>query len=920
MIPSRTLKVIDEISTYSKQLSKDGLNIFRRACKPAKERACAGHDVTAERYKDLLKYIGIYEQLPNMVNLHHFIENGFNLFEDRNKWAKVEQELYIAELKDIHTRRGGSVLTAILNLAKIYFDDQGLWSPSRCEYAKSAIDISVMYLYPISWIFDFKKLATIMLENPNGHTKYKSVIGALLNTLEASRFDPIIVKHLDDEKNFNAALDNDEVFNLLLANTPKKDQSRIKKARNIHNPELHGKEAKHAPRNEYNLSAGKETRGAYWIHELSPKWFKQCQQHINGIYQDKGEREAISAITRLTKTSSAMIDHKIQLPNLDLLKNSDITAFFANENELIKELFTIDEKRLNESRGEILFMYNVIYGANLSVNSIMEYAIPFNCDSGDDRYRYIILDKLAKKYPNLAEKIAEYAFYEIRRIDGFKNSEDTVFGKVGAVHAIFNQHLDSLNENDLKLLSQHGINALEMNNCRIIKRIRYTLKQKFESDVLKRGSATQFQHAFKHFCNHFKLTEVNAHAISARKRRHHEQKISASDYYTIEEAISITYAIELALATKNLSKPDELLLRLSRIFIKTGWNLSPVLRLEIDDILELNAPLTGKAMSFVRLFKKRANYSTQFYEFDMDADTIPDEGLIFGKEVTNALADLEYIRDKLSGELRCNLKDDSKLKYRLALYKADDGTTLSFAKENFSSKVNNVLKKFECNVPFHTQRIRKGGLNYVYQKFAKNFKKYKKAGQHSLKVFLDVYLRDDGIRSEEKLALATLTMSEFFSGRPITNDIVIVTDIPPDTKQTPTGRCASQGNDEEAKAFSKSLQRLNRDSKTETSQCGDFNACLFCRHFRIVVDADGEHVWRLLSYHRYVVGEMERGVSDYDGTTDQAEYIEILNERIEVILEELSEVDHRAVENGKQLLETRGCHEDWAFLADIEVA
>lgn len=918
MIPNRTLKVLDEISIHSKQLSKDGFNIFTQACKPAKERSCAGHDVTAERHKDLLKYINIHKSSANMTNFHNFIESGFNLFEDENKWAKVEQELYLTELKQAHTQRGGSILTGILNLAKTYFDDQDLWSPSRCGYAKSAIDISAMYLYPTHWILDFNKLATKMLKTASGHTKYKSVIGALLNAFEASRYDLIIINHLSDGNNFDDALNNDEVFNLLLTNTPDNKKSRIKKARNIHNPELHGKEAKHAPRNEYILSAGKTTKGAYWIHDLSPKWFKQCQEFINDIYQQKGERETISAITRLTKTSSAIIDYKKQLPNLDLLKKSEISAFFANENKLIKALFAIDDKRLNDARGEILSMYNTIYEQELSVINIMDYAIPFNCDSGDDRYRYIILDNIAKKFSMLAEKIAEYAYYEIERIDGFKNSENTVFSKVSAIHAIFNQHLYFLDADDLKLLSQHGIEALEMNNCRIIKRIRYTLKQKFESDVLKRASAKQSQYAFKHFCNHFKLTDVSAYAISARKRRHHEQKVSASDYYTIEEVVSITYAVELALSNKDLSKHDELLLRLARIFIKTGWNLSLVLMLEIDDILELNAPLTGEAMNFIRLFKKRANYSTQFYEFDMDAETINDEGLIFGKEVTNALADLEHIRDNLSGELRSRLKDDSKLKYRLSLYKDDDGTTLSFAKENFSSKVNDVLKKFECNVTFNTQRIRKGGLNYVYQKFAKNFKKYNKAGQHSLKVFLDVYLRDDGIRSEEKLASATLTMSEYFSGRQITNDIIIVTDIPPDTKKTPTGPCASQGNDEEAEAFSKSQQRLNRDSKTETNQCGDFNACLFCRHFRVV--ADTEHVWRLLSYHRYVVGEMERGVSDYDGTTDQAEYIEILNNRIETILEEVSEIDHVAVANGRQELETKGCHEDWAFLAGFEVA
>ena len=918
MIPNRTHKVLEDLSAYSEQLPKDGLYIFTQACMPVKERSCPGHDVTAERYKDLLKYIQIYNPSSNMRNLHNFIESGFNLFEDRNKWAKVEKELYLAELEQVHTQRGGSVLTGILNLAKIYFNDQDLHSPSRCGFAKSAIDISRMYLYPISWVFEFNKLATKMIELPNGSAKYKSVIGALLNTLEVSRYNPVIIKSLRIEISLSAALDNDEVFNVLLENTPKKDKSRVKKVRNIHNPKLHGKEAKQAPRNIHNLTAGKTPKGAYWIHELSPNWFKQCQQHINSIYQNKGEREAISAITRLTKTSSVIIDCKSHLPNLDLLKKSGISAFFAQENKLAKALYSIDEKRLNDSFGEIFIMHNSIYDANLSIKSIMDYAIQFNCDSGDNKYRYIILDNLAKKFPKLAEKIYEYANYELGRIDGFKGSEETVFGRMSSIRATFNHHLNYLDNNDIKLLYQHGVDALEMNNCRIIKRIRYTLKQKFESNELKRSSAKQSQYAFKKFCHHFKLTEVSAYAISAKKRRHHEEKISASDYYTIEEAVSLTYAIELALNTKGLSKHNELLLRLARIFIKTGWNLSPVLKLEIDDILELNAPLTGKAMSFVRLFKKRANYSTQFYEFDMDAETIDDEGLIFGKEVTNALADLEYIRDNLSGELRRHLKDDSKLKYRLALYKDDDGTTLSVAKENFSSKVNDVLKKFECDVPFNTQRIRKGGLNYVYQKFAKNFKKYKQAGQHSLKVFLDTYLRDDGIRSEEKLASATFTMSQYFSGRPVTNDIIIVTDIPPDTKQTPTGRCASKGNDEEAEAFIKSQQRLNRDSGTETTQCGDFNACLFCRHFRLVADA--EHVWRLLSYHRYVVGDMERGISDYEGTTDQAEYIEIINERIEIILQELSEIDHDAVTYGRQLLETEGCHEDWAFLADIRVA
>ena len=62
---------------------------------------------------------------------------------------------------------------------------------------------------------------------------------------------------------------------------------------------------------------------------------------------------------------------------------------------------------------------------------------------------------------------------------------------------------------------------------------------------------------------------------------------------------------------------------------------------------------------------------------------------------------------------------------------------------------------------------------------------------------------------------------------------------------------------------------------------------------------------------------MERGISDYEGTTDQAEYIEIINNRIEEILNELSGYDQDAVILGREIMEERGCHEDWAFFANF---
>ena len=915
MIPQGSYRLLDTFATHSERLAQDALGIFTKACKPADERDCAGHDVTDERLKDLLIYIDLLKQSSAETFIHLFIDKGFNLLKKEVEWAKVEQELYMTELEKPHTRRGGSVRSGLNNLAKAHFDDQELCSPGFVPSMKGVIDISPMYVYPINWIIDFKKLATEMLATPKGYTKNKSTILTLLRAFFASRYDSYIIQFLADNKTFGDAIDDDQVFEILVSKTSRNNHSRLHKARSIHNPDLHGAEAKHAPRGKHYLVAGAKSKGAYWVHELSPNWLKQCQKYVDGIYQKHGEREALSTITRLTKVSSAMIDHKDSLPNLELLKKTDMSSFFENKQELIKALYEIDDNRLSDTRGEILAMHNALYGTNWIVPNLMDFTIQFNCDSGDGRYRYIILDNLAKKFTTLTQQIADYAHYELRRIDGNKKAEETVFSRVSIVHTVFNNHLDALNKDDLELLAEHGVDALKLNNCHIIKRIRYTLKQKFESDKLARGTVKQTQYGFRHFCLHFNLPDVYSYALSARKRKLHELKNKASDYYAVEDVATIAYTIELGLRNTHLTKHDELLLRLAKVLVKTGWNLSPVLMLEIDDILKVDAPITGKAMHFVRLFKKRAGYKTQFYEFGMDAESIENEGLVFGDPVTNALADLEYIRDKISHELRGHLPSSSILEYRLSLYRDNDGGIRGLSHKDFNYKLNEVLIRYGCNVRFNTQRIRKGGLNYVYKKFAKDFKEYKKAAQHSLKTFLEVYLRNDGLKSEETLASATSIMSEYFSGRPITDDIIIVTQIPADTKQTPTGRCASKGNDAESDAFSKKHQRLNRDFGTAGTQCGDFNACLFCRHFRLVADA--EHVWRLLSYHRYVLGDMERGVSDYDSTTDQATYIAILNERVDELLDQLSEINSDAVITGRQLMESKGCHQDWLFFADI---
>jgi|TARA_R110002051_G_C8762237_1_gene501858 hypothetical protein len=917
MIPDRSLKLVKQFETLSKPLGQNVLRILEESCKPSDKRRCAGHDVTEERLKDLLKYIEQATSSFNSIHFLRFVETGFDLLKDKIEWARVEKELYEVEAVQVYTRRKGSILASLIHLAKTYFDDPSLSSPSRVRSSTSdlSIDISKLYIYSAETVVDCSDLFLNVLKKPNGYNKYKSGVHWISQALVNAKGDEALKRAFEKKKTVVDIIDDDTTFEMLKSKIPSDNHSRIIKFRSAHNPQLHGLESKSAKKSSHVLKAGNIKRGAVWIYELSPVWFIQCQEYVNEVHKTRGKTAALSAITRLTKLGSAIYDHKNKLPDLKDFKSEGVLAFYKNGHSLAKSVYQIKEKRVADTLGELIAVHNYVYGSDWKITSLLNLVVKFDNESSDDSDNHIVLDPLLDEFPHLAQSIFDFAQYELNRIDGDKNSRNTVFSQVSILKNIFKNHLGTLRKAEVKPLQEHGVEGLAMNDCRLIKKIRFIIRDKYQTGEFTLQTARFSQSVLSLFCSHFNLPKVKSYSISKTKRKANEDKNRASDYYSLRDVASLAYSIEVGLLDNSLSSKDELFLRLGRVLLKTGWNLDPVLMLEIDDLLKLDAPIVGKTTNFVRLFKKRAGYKTQFYEFNIDEKGIEKEGLVFGKEVTNALSDLEYIRDKISARIRPSLQENSKLKYRLSLYRASNGRIYSPSFNNFNSQINQILRKYECSISFNVQRIRKGGLNYVYKSYAKKFKKYYEAGQHSLSVFLDVYLRDDGLESEETISSATSIMADYFTGRPLAEDIIIVTDIPPESKQTPSGLCVSAGNDEEAEAFVKLRRRLNRESGSDNSQCGDFNACLFCRHYRLVADA--EHVWRLLSYQSYVVGEMERGISDYESSTDQSEYINLLNKRVEKILADVEEINSAAVRDGEYEFKTKGCHKDWAFFANF---
>ncbi|MUK50770.1 hypothetical protein GNP88_16595 [Aliivibrio fischeri] len=206
-------------------------------------------------------------------------------------------------------------------------------------------------------------------------------------------------------------------------------------------------------------------------------------------------------------------------------------------------------------------------------------------------------------------------------------------------------------------------------------------------------------------------------------------------------------------------------------------------------------------------------------------------------------------------------------------------------------------------------------MNYIYKQVEKDFKKYQVVGNHSFDVFCRNYLEQDPIKSEETLNNALEIMGDYFHGRPIISDIAIVTEISHTWVHTPNGECSSEGNDIESDVYNKQHYKLHKKNSTNTSRCAEFNACLWCRHFRTIADA--EHVWKLLSYRDFVIADMKASVSDYDGYEGQQEYINILNARVDEILSAIEDISSSSILEGQNLLIDNGIHPLWKFASTV---
>lgn len=454
-------------------------------------------------------------------------------------------------------------------------------------------------------------------------------------------------------------------------------------------------------------------------------------------------------------------------------------------------------------------------------------------------------------------------------------------------------------------LCEHGMGAFDLPGHKLQKTLFALLQGVARSDTVKTITAYTYKRSVAWFLTQFGFTVVEAYPITISRTEKHLKRLNTDDYYSAEQCRELAFHVENLLTDPAMQGEYRIALLLARILLKTGWNLSPTLAIECDDIVRTATPLNPNGTVAVVLRKARAGYRTDAYTFSDPTTNI--------SAMRSAVADLLHIRDELTTGLRASLSANNP--YRSFIFLIERKGVPQRLPMAATRTVTELLAKQGCALTFDSKKIRKGGVNHLYRQVQKDLRDYESAAKHDFRTFESSYYRIDENQSRYTLGKAVDVMGKYFTGKEIGTEIVIVTDPIVALQHTPAGECASLGEDSEAERYGVEHKRLHAERGAGVRYCADFLSCIWCKFFRLV--ADPEHVWKLLSYREYLLRAMEASVLDGDATEDQQAHIDILKARIADILKRLEELTPGVIQKGESLQSTRGMHPDWSFaLAD----
>tara|TARA_R110002051_G_scaffold325604_2_gene429281 strand:- start:4451 stop:7237 length:2787 start_codon:yes stop_codon:yes gene_type:complete len=652
-------------------------------------------------------------------------------------------------------------------------------------------------------------------------------------------------------------------------------------------------------------------------HRVSPNFGAEVDAFLKNQLANTPEAQKFK-VRSVTLTFPRWLHNSgnVAYPIVELLREYGISGLVTNDHQGFKYLCKLYQEKSTQNKRQFLLvlnaaldLYHFITGEKIIKDSLLPYSLGYyfkESNTTEWQKHEWVYDNAHKFYQNLVE----YHDVFTKRIDGESINISTLKSYIGSMASALKYTSSSLTEGQMKLIATNGIHAFVENDFEILKAVREVIQLKSKQDDLSIFLAKHYQSAVDKLLTFYGLDTIISFPVSTELRAQHQNQLSQNQdkLYSYKEAVKLAYFIEKGLSDTLLATKDKVTLYAAKVILKTGWNLTPTLELDTNDLFFLDAPLHLSKTPAIRLFKRRANYQTQWHKFKIDYKDLEKEGVLTGYKVAPVIFDIKSAI-KLTTSYHPSIQE---LSQRVFVYPQ----TNSIGKEDvlvltvgrFSMNIARILFNLGCDISFNSQKVRKTGLNYIYRKVSKEFKWYQKAGKHSYETFLRHYLMQDNKDVAMTINRATKTMADYFV-RDVSDNVIILLTPPDDGKKVPNGVCVNSKDESAVKAFESQNRKLLDQRGADEQACADFNACLWCPFYRCVADA--LHVWKLLSYRDFVVADMENSAATFDTITEQLENIEQLKSRVNKVLNDISKLNAQAVIDGKDLLRTEGLHPHW---------
>ncbi len=561
---------------------------------------------------------------------HKLLNSGLTALQDSNTWNHLEY----AALNTCE-RTGKGIKNAFIMLARLFNDNLDLHPPSKVNLKGYVTDIARLYVASDLLFNQYHAFLSYLLDSDRNQKKLRDIKASthatLTKLIKNSRCRALLAKYGLSAFAVDA--------NLL------KMASKTDRYNTFHFQLMLSHYDNKTFKQKLLYTKGKYEIDFTDIYRLSPALYEniECYSKIIGYKVSyhltaNTVRDRFSGFKRALPVLQSRLSGAL---NTDLI-NKGITALIGTEGVL---------QQLHDNKKLPKWIFSLFHEICLCVYpdktpellSFRENLLSF---PGIDKNRDLQSDFTSIK----AISVCMYDDL-VRLLDDIKtNIEQKNYSMISAYHnyqqvkSLFNKYSDTFTQAHLDILVQYGIKGFAINKGLVQKHLLAELQSSVNDHSFNRETARTYRTSFAWLMRESGITFSDIYPIKLTKTVKHKQRLNTDDFYTEGQCRELAFYIEKLLRDDNTSLYHKILLSFGKVILKTGWNISPLLNLECEDIIEIVSPITNKAEYAVVLQKAKAGYRNDTYFFDksnLKADTLK-----------SAISDLLIIRDELTKDLR----------------------------------------------------------------------------------------------------------------------------------------------------------------------------------------------------------------------------------------------------------------------------